>query len=109
MEKLNVKVGDKVIVRCGAEPDRIAEVTKITPTGRIKIDGRNDIQFTPYGEEMGNRDMFGWRCYLYEATAGEMVRIKHEDVVRRAVYKMQNFKASLSYGDAVEILKILEK
>lgn len=41
MNELNVKVGDKVYYNCGFGlniEEKITTVTKVTPTGRIKVE-----------------------------------------------------------------------
>lgn len=57
MKELNVNVGDKVLYR-GGNPlnytDEIREVTKVTPTGRIRISG-TESQFDKYGSQMGDK------------------------------------------------------
>ena len=107
MEKLDVKVGDIVILSCGNNPDRLVKVTKITPSGRIRIDNRDDIQFTPDGREMGKRDRWSWTSYLYPATPERIEEIKQNSIIRKAYYAMNTAK-NLSYEQAVQILKILE-
>lgn len=53
--ELNVKVGDMVLVTKGyvhSGMQRISEVTRVTPTGRIRIKD-SDFQFNKYGQMMG--------------------------------------------------------
>ena len=52
MKELGVKVGDKVIFHGSWGNRMIAEVTRITPTGRIRID-RSDSQYDKFGRELG--------------------------------------------------------
>lgn len=54
-EELKVKVGDKVLYNYwtfGGAIERIETVTRVTPTGRIRIEGSSS-QFDKYGREMG--------------------------------------------------------
>ena len=52
IEPGTVNVGDKLIVK-GRGREFMRTVTKITPTGRIRIKDLDDFQFDPYGNEMG--------------------------------------------------------
>ena len=56
MNELNVKVGDKLLHSYGYSyniTERIVEVTKVTPTGRIRVT-TSDSQYDKYGHEIGN-------------------------------------------------------
>lgn len=57
-EELNVNVGDEVLYRPSSYSriEKISTVTKVTPTGRIRID-KSTNQFDKYGRQMGN---VGW-------------------------------------------------
>ena len=54
MTELNVKIGDRVIYYSGIN-STVTAVTKITPTGRIRIEAAENKQFDKYGVEMGVR------------------------------------------------------
>ena len=62
IDPLNVKVGDKVVYHpiglvigsIGGGIDRIVTVTKITPTGIIRVDYAPFIQFDKYGKAKGD-------------------------------------------------------
>lgn len=46
MNELKLKIGDKVLITNGLPTeDKIGTVTKITPTGRTKLDIYTDYQF----------------------------------------------------------------
>ena len=67
METLNVKVGDKVLVSKGSRyknDDFIAEVEKVTPTGRIRLSDRSSTQFDKYGREMASNGYFPYRLSI---------------------------------------------
>lgn len=96
MKELKVKVGDKVIVSSGWIEDRLATVTKITPTGRIRIDVFNDIQFDKYGREMGCDDRLGNRKRIAICTP-ENKRFEHDYIRRwRVVAMLNNIKTHLN-------------
>ena len=58
MNEQKLKIGDKVLITNGLPTeDKIGTVTKITPTGRTKLDIYTDYQFDRYGRQMGNRDI----------------------------------------------------
>lgn len=94
MKELNVKVGDKVIVRSNLSSDRIATVVKATPTGRIRIDTNQGVQFDKYGIEMGS-DVWG-RKYIKLCTPEDEKRIK----------EVATIKTVIKYMHEVEIINI---
>lgn len=86
MDELNVKVGDKVLLISGyvySRCERIATVVKITPTGRIKIDG-SDVYFDKYGEEMGRKNAWRPKDYIKIPKEEDYQRLKYNSDIRSA-------------------------
>lgn len=110
MGELNVKVGDRVALytRGYRRNASITKVTSVTPTGRIKVEDYNNIQFNKYGMEMGQKDSWIPRALLKELTPELEREIKEEEVIRKCFYKMQCVK-KLSYMQAVKILEALDE
>lgn len=97
----NLEVGDTVIIS-GYWNARIAAVEKITPSGRIKVDG---MTFNPDGSERGGD---AWhRSRLFEATPEVVREMQEKETIQKALREMRDV-TKLSYNQAVEILKILE-
>ena len=110
MAKLNVKAGDKVIA-CNRNGKYIAEVSKVTPTGRIRIAGCSS-QFSPEGDELGSGG--GWyEMSLYPYSEEEANKIIEENTKKKAVLRMMRTKYELweqiSIEDARKISGILIK
>lgn len=106
MEELKVKVGDKVIVSSGWIEDRLATVTKITPTGRIRIDVFNDIQFDRYGREMGCDDRWGNRKRIAICTPENEQRIRETATIKTVIAYMHQV-TEINIDQAHAIWKIL--
>ena len=110
-EELNVKVGDKLFYRTGYthnQFERIVTVTKVTPTGRIRVD-YSDKQYDKYGNEMGNRDRWTCRSSLYLPKEEDYERIKVNNAIAKALLLMEKQnKKTISYEQAVKIIEILE-
>lgn len=106
MEELKVKVGDKVLYNHWhfGTTEEIVTVTKVTPTGRIKIDFC-DTQFDKYGRQIGRRDSYS-SSSISIPTDEDYKRIMQRRVISKAKSLMENVK--LTYEQAVEIIKILE-
>lgn len=107
MEELKVKVGDKLLYRhshWSNRVERIETVTRVTPTGRIRIEGR-DCQFDKYGKELGG-DAWSGRAYLSIPTDEDYKRIRETETISKAESLMKN--AKLTYEQAVKIIEILE-
>lgn len=108
-EELNVKVGDKVLYRFwtfSGTVEQIETVTRVTPTGRIRIDGSGS-QFDKYGREMG---CDSWRggANLSIPTEEDYKRIEENAVISNALSLMGKFnKKTLPYDKAVKIVEIL--
>ena len=101
--ELNIKQGDKVIVH-GRFGKRIAEVEKITPTGRIRVKGS---YYDKFGHQIG-RDIWS-RTRITIATEEEIQRLEQELFILRTIEKMTNFRGTLRHEDAVLIDTILNK
>ena len=108
-EELNVKVGDEVLYRLwnlSGVVERIETVTRVTPTGRIRIDGSSS-QFDKYGREMG---CDSWRggANLSIPTEEDYKRIEENAVISKALSLMEKLnKKTLPYDKAVKIVEIL--
>lgn len=108
-EELNVKVGDKVLYRLwtfSGTVERIETVARVTPTGRIRIDGSGS-QFDKYGREMG---CDSWRggANLSIPTDEDYKRIEENAVISKALSLMEKLnKKTLPYDKAVKIVDIL--
>lgn len=112
MSELNVKVGDKLLYSYGYSYnriERIVTVTKVTPTGRIRIDF-NDSQYDKYGNEMGNRDIWNCRSSLSVITEEDIKRIRENNAICKALKLVEKLdRKSLSYEKALQIIEILEE
>ena len=110
MEELKVKVGDKLIYHSyGLDKiEKIATVTKVTPTGRMRID-YNDCQYDKYGEKMGQKNILDNRSYLTIPTDEDIKRIEENNTIAKALYMVRKLnKDNLDYDRAVKIMEILQ-
>lgn len=111
LEELNVKVGDKVLYRYwtfGGTVERIETVMRVTPTGRIRVEG-SDSQFDKYGREMGG-DAWSGHAHLSIPTEEDYKRIKENAVISKALSLLEKMnKKTLSYDTAVKIVEILSE
>lgn len=109
-EELKVKVGDKVLYQYahwGDITERIETVVKVTPTGRIRIDGI-DCQFDKYGNKMGG-DVWSGHAHLSIPTEEDYRRIEENAVISKALSLIDGLnKKALSYDKSVKIVEILE-
>lgn len=99
---MEFKVGDKVIIssRYGKA---INTVSKITPTGRIKVDGS---YFDSRGYQIGG-DIWN-RNHIILATDEMINQIEEDFFIRKTIQNMKEIK-SLAYEDAKQISEILKK
>lgn len=96
----SLKAGDKIIVCSHWGSDMIRTIDKITPTGRINIDG---MVFN----QMGYERISGYNShYLHEATTEAVKKIEEVSVINEA-FKVMRSVTSFSYDQAVKILEIL--
>ena len=110
MEELKVKVGDKLIYHSyGLDKiEKIATVTKVTPTGRMRIDC-NDGQYDKYGKIMGQKNIWDTRSYLTIPTDEDIKRIEENNTIAKALYMVRELnKDNLDYDRAVKIMEILQ-
>lgn len=107
MNELNVKAGDEVIYYCnGYGSKQITKVTKVTPTGRIRVACNPTIQFDKHGNEMGKTDPFH-ACYIKECTTEMKERIVKEQTIRKCIHEFEEKKSELTFEQAVDILQII--
>lgn len=115
MNELNVKVGDKVLLTYFAyckQHQKIVEVTKITPTGRIKVNGLN-VQFDKYGQKIGSNG-FCSEFYQISFVTEEQIsefreKQRRNSIINKAVKLCQQAnEKNLTYDQALEIISILE-
>lgn len=108
--ELKVKAGDKVIYQYnswGKIVERIETVKKVTPTGRIRIEGTNS-QFDKYGREMAS-SVWGGLAFLSIPTEKDYKRIEENAVISKALSLVKDLnRETLSYDKAVKIVEILE-
>ena len=109
MDELNVKVGDNVLYKGGRERiESIRKVTKITPTGRIRISG-SDSQFNKYGDEMGHSDDWSPRHYISVPTKEDIVRVERNNAIRKAVFLCKEVNGeNITYEQVGKLIDILE-
>ena len=114
MEELKVKVGDTLLCTThhySGNRVRFVTVTKVTPTGRIRISGL-DTQFDKYGRQMGRetgRAAIGnaWE-ELSIPTPEDYKAIEKASIAKAKAALEIAAKSKLSYEKAIEILKVLE-
>lgn len=108
-EELNVKTGDKVLYQFSCyngSVEKIVNVTRVTPTGRIRID-YCDTQFDKYGNQIGNKDSFSF-SHVSVPKEEDYKRIKENSAISKALSLMgAKNKKNLSYEQAVKIIQIL--
>ncbi len=108
-EVLNVKAGDKLLYRWGYiynRVEKIATVTKVTPTGRIRIDCCN-TQFDKYGHEMGKRDKWSCSSSVSIPTGEDYRRIKENGAKSKALSLIERInKQNITYEQALKIIEI---
>ena len=105
MEELNVKVGDKVLVSGRyKENDYIAEVEKVTPTGRIKLSGGSSAQFDKYGREMGANLYYSH--WLSIPTEEDYKRIEKNKLAGEIIYNIRSLNTDNLYNLDVTTLTV---
>ena len=107
-DELKVEVGEEVLY-CPAsfhKIEKIATVTRVTPTGRIKID-KSERTFNQYGRSMGDS---GWRGndYIYKLTPEKKKELMEKEVIYKCLARFEECKDNLSYEQAKKILEILK-
>lgn len=113
-EELKVKPGDELLCTTyhySGTRKRIVTVTKVTPTGRIRI-LESETQFNKYGKQMGigtsRADMFDALAELSVPTQEDYKELQEAKVIATAISVMQRASKNLSYELAVKILEVLE-
>lgn len=115
MEELNVKPGDTLLCTThhySGNRVRLVTVTKVTPTGRIRI-LESEAQFDKYGKQMGRGTS---RATAFDAwqdlsmpTSEDYRSIEEKTTIAKAKAALEKAAASkLSYKKAIELLKVLE-
>lgn len=115
METLNVKVGDKVLVSKGSRyknNDFIAEVEKVTstgrirltPTGRTRLSDRDSIQFDKYGREMG---ITNYPYRLSIPTKEDYKCVEKNKLIGKILYNIRSLNTDNLYNLDTDILKVL--
>lgn len=102
-KKLNVNVGDKVIVSSRFGGEKIGTIEKITPKGFIKVNG---ILFTDCGRERGGD---AWSCsYIKPATLEQIEQLNQKKYRRYVLNKLHSLQ-DIDYEKAVRIDEILNE
>ena len=102
-EELNVSVGDEVIVS-GRYSEKIAKVERITPTGRIRVEG---TYYNKYGWEIGG-DVWS-RSYITYVTEEKAEKIKQRQTISKAYQLMKNYNLNnITFDQATKIIEIFE-
>ena len=97
-----LKVGDNVFV-CGRLGKKLYNVQRITPTGRIVVDG---VQYDSNGRERTS-DKWSFRM-LEQATEANIKEYKQRQFTRYVVFALNNLlPKSINYTQAKEINEIL--
>lgn len=106
-EELNVNVGDEVLYTPASYSriEKIATVTKVTSTGRIRID-KSTNQFDKYGRQMGNVGRRG-RDFIYILTPEKKEEILRKNEISKCICVFEEKKNNLIFEQAVKILEIL--
>lgn len=112
MSELKVNVGDKLLYNYGYPYNRVEKivtVTKVTPTGRIRID-YNDVQYDKYGNEMGRKNMWSSYSSLSIPTDKDFERIKKNNAINKALSIIEKVnRKNLDYDKALKIINIFEE
>ena len=111
MNELNVKVGDKLLYSYGysySTTERIVEVTKVTPTGRMRVT-TSDSQYDKYGHEMGNHDVWCCKSRLSIPTEEDIERIIQNNTITKALNIVSKLhRDNLEYEKALKIIELFE-
>ena len=112
MKELNVKVGDKLLYSYGYSyniTERIVEVTKVTPTGKIRVT-TSDSQYDKYGHEIGNHDTWSCRSSLSIFTEEDIKRITQNNTIAKALNIVSKLhRDNLEYEKALKIIELFEE
>ena len=109
MNELKLKIGDKVLITNGLPTeDKIGTVTKITPTGRIKLDIYTDYQFDRYGRQMGNRDIWSRSKSIRIPDKEDYNRVHKNEIVGHIYSKIDQLNTQNLYDTNISTLEILD-
>lgn len=109
MNELKLKIGDKVLITNGLPTeDKIGTVTKITPTGRIKLDIYTDYQFDRYGRQMGNRDIWSRSKSIRIPDKEDYNRVHKNKIVGHIYSKIDQLNTQNLYDTNISTLEILD-
>ena len=109
MNELKLKIGDKVLITNGLPTeDKIGTVTKITPTGRIKLDIYTDYQFDRYGRQMGNRDIWSRSKSIRIPDKEDYNRVHKNEIVGHIYSKINQLNIQNLYDTNISTLEILD-
>jgi hypothetical protein len=101
--RLNVKVGDQVIIYGSYRNKSLGTVEKITPTGLIKVNG------TLYNQDGYIRGGGAWNTgSISEATPELIKEVNENNTISLALSKMRKC-SSLTYEKALKIIEILKE
>ena len=111
MNELNVKVGDELLYSYGYShnrTERIVEVIKVTPTGRIRVT-TSDRQYDKFGKEIGNHDLWSCRSSLSIPTEEDIKRIIQNNAIAKALNIVSKLhRDNLEYEKALKIIELFE-
>jgi len=115
MNELNVKVGDKVLLKYSAyykQYEKIVEVVKVTPTRRIKVGGLG-VQFNKYGQRMGDRGFCSGFYEISSVTEEQIIefmeRQRKSSIINKAVKMCQKVsEKNLTYEQALKIISVFD-
>ena len=112
MKELNVKVGDKLLYSYGYSyniTERIVEVTKVTPTGKIRVT-TSDSQYDKYGHEIGNHNILNCKSKLSILTEEDIERITQNNAIAKALNIVSKLhRDNLEYEKALKIIELFEE
>ena len=104
IEPGSVSVGNTVIVK-GRGAEFMRKVTKITRTGRIRVDGLEEFQFDPSGNEMGSGSGLYHRKYeLYPYDENEALCIVRRNQRRNVQRFCPSLKDNTDERDLILLL-----
>lgn len=109
MNELKLKIGDKVLITNGLPTeDKIGTVTKITPTGRTKLDIYTDYQFDRYGRQMGNRDIWSRSKSIRIPDKEDYNRVHKNEIIGHIYSKIKQLNIQNLYDTNISTLEILD-
>lgn len=108
---MDVKVGDKVLLQSGFGynfREKIVEVIKVTPTGRIKVSG-SASQFDKNGFAMGNTDRFRGTACIKILKEEDIKRVNDKNTKLKCLSLIKDLTLdTITVEQSEGIIKILE-